>query len=61
MKHKLTKSDLKKRLSDFGFKEGQEIELPSEKAKTDEQSAEEPSPPTGGSNPPGDKNKPDKP
>jgi hypothetical protein len=29
MKHKLTKADLKKRLSDFGFKEGDEIILPS--------------------------------
>jgi hypothetical protein len=36
MKHKLTKADLKKRLSDFGFKEGDEIILPSEKAKTNE-------------------------
>jgi hypothetical protein len=29
MKHKLTKADLKKRLSDLGFKEGDEIILPS--------------------------------
>jgi hypothetical protein len=36
MKHKLTKADLKKRLSDFGFKEGDTIDLPSDKAKTNE-------------------------
>lgn len=31
MKKKLTKADLKKTLSDLGFKEGDEIELPSKK------------------------------
>lgn len=31
MKRKLTKQDLKKTLSELGFKEGQELELPSEK------------------------------
>jgi hypothetical protein len=60
MKHKLTKADLKKRLSDLGFKEGDEIELPSAKPNANEESDTNEDD-GGGSNPPPGKEKPPKP
>lgn len=40
MKKKLTKADLKKTLASLGFKEGDELIIPSEKDKANEQSNE---------------------
>lgn len=64
MKRKLTKQDLKKTLSELGFKEGDELILPSsskpnanEQSETNEGEGDDD---TGGSNP-GGKPKPDKP
>lgn len=61
MKKKLTKADLKKTLAQLGFKEGDEIIIPSEKSNADEQSETNEGDDTGGGNPPPDKGKPDKP
>lgn len=62
MKKKLTKADLKKTLASLGFKEGDEIILPSSaKPNDNEQSESNEGDDTGGGNPPPDKSKPDKP
>lgn len=69
MKRKLTKQDLKKTLSELGFKEGDELILPSSaKPNANEQSESNEgdegqgttttTPPTGGPNPPPDKERP---
>lgn len=62
MKSKLTKQDLKKTLSELGFKEGDELELPSREKQSNESSEtnEDDGEDGGGSNP-GGKPKPDKP
>lgn len=62
MKRKLTKQDLKKTLSELGFKEGDIIELPSRENQSNEsdEANEGDGEDTGGSNP-GGKPKPDKP
>jgi hypothetical protein len=41
MKKKLTKADLKKTLAQLGFKEGDEIIIPSEKSISNESTTEE--------------------
>lgn len=61
-KKKLTKADLGKTLAELGFKEGDELLLPSKKPKSNEQSeSNEEDDDTGGSNPPPGKERPDKP
>lgn len=60
-KKKLTADDLGKTLAEFGFKEGDEIFIPSEETNDNEQSDSNEggenteAPPTGGSQPPPDK------
>lgn len=59
-KKKVTKADLDKTLREFGFREGDEIFLPSQKNKSNEQSEtnEEEDDDTGGSQPPPGKERP---
>jgi hypothetical protein len=61
MKRKLTKADLKKTLAELGFKEGDELVLPSKPNSNEQSESNEEDDDTGGSNPPGNKPKPDKP
>lgn len=58
-KKKLSQNDLDKTLRDLGFKEGDELLLPSDETESNETNEGEED--TGGSNPPGNKPKPDKP
>lgn len=60
MKKKLTKADLKKTLAQLGFKEGDEIIIPSEKSQSNEseQGNEGQRDDTGGSQPPPGKERP---